>query len=46
MRHLSGRPSTTRPLDNIRRVRLKVEEDRRLNIREIESDVGVPNITV
>ena len=36
----SGRPSTTKTLDNIERVRLAIEGDRRLTIRELENDLG------
>ena len=42
----SGRPSTTKTLDNIERVRLAIEGDRRLTVREIENDLGIPKTTV
>ena len=42
----SGRPSTTKTLDNIERVRLAIEEDRRLSVRELENDLGIPKTTV
>ena len=42
----SGRPSTTKTLDNIEWVRLAIEQDRRLTIRELENDLGTPKTTV
>ena len=42
----SGRPSTTKTLDNIERVRLAIEGDRRLPVRELENDLGIPKSTV
>ena len=42
----SGRPSTTKRLDNIERVRLAIESDRRLTVRELENDLGIPKTTV
>ena len=42
----SGRPSTTKTLDNIERVRLAIEGDRRLTVRELENDLGMPKTTV
>ena len=42
----SGRPSTTETLDYIERVRLAIEGDRRLTVRELENDLGIPKITV
>ena len=42
----SGRPSTTKILDNIERVRLAIEGDRRLTVRELENDLGIPKTTV
>ena len=42
----SGRPSTTETLDNIERVRLAIEGDRRLTVRELENDLGIPKTTV
>ena len=42
----SGRPSTTKTLDNIERVRLTIEGDRRLTVRELENDLGIPKTTV
>ena len=35
----SGRPSTTKTLDNIERVRHAIEGDRRLTVRELENDL-------
>ena len=43
---LSGRPSTTKTLDNIERVRLAIEGDRRLTVRELENDLGIPKTAV
>ena len=37
----SGRPSTRKTLDNIERVRLVIEGDRRLTVRELENDLGL-----
>ena len=42
----SGRPSATKPLDNIERVRLAIEGDRRLTFRKLENDLGIPKTTV
>ena len=42
----SGRPSSTKTLDNIERVRLAIEGDRRLTVRELENDLGIPKTTV
>ena len=42
----SCRPSTTKALDNIERVRLAIEGDRRLTVRELENDLGIPKTTV
>ena len=41
-----GRPSTTKTLDNIKRVRLAIEGDRRLTIRELENDLGITKTNV
>ena len=38
----SSRPSTTKTLDNIERVRLAIEEDHRMTVRELEEDLGIP----
>ena len=38
----SGRPSTTKTLDNIERVRLAIEQDRRMTVWELEEDLGIP----
>ena len=40
----SGRPSTTKTFDNIERVRLAIEGDRRLTVRELENDIGIPKL--
>ena len=42
----SGRPSTIKTLDNIERVRLAIEVDRRLTVRELENDLGIPKASV
>ena len=42
----SDRPSTTKTLDNIDRVQLAIEGDRRLTVRELEGDLGLPKTTV
>ena len=38
----SGRPSLTTTPENIERVRLAIEGDRRLTIQELENDLGIP----
>ena len=42
----SGRPSTTKTLDNLERVRLVIEGDRRLTVRKRKNDLGIPKTTV
>ena len=42
----SGRPSTTKTLDNIECVRLAIEGDRRLTVCELGNDLGIPKTTV
>ena len=42
----SGRHSTTKTLDNIERVRLAIEGDRRLTVRKVENDPGIPKTSV
>ena len=42
----SGRPSLTTTLEKIERVRLAIEGDRRLTVRELENDLGIPKTTV
>ncbi|XP_020299181.1 putative uncharacterized protein FLJ37770, partial [Pseudomyrmex gracilis] len=42
----SGRPSSAITPKNVERVRLAIEEDRRLTVRELESDLGIPKTTV
>ena len=37
---------TTKTLDNIERVRPAIEGDRRLTVRELENDLGIPKTTV
>ena len=41
-----GRPSTTKTLDNIERVRLMSEQDRRMTVRELEGDLGIPKTII
>ena len=42
----SGRPSLTTIPENIERMRLAIEGDRRLTVRELENDLGIPKTTV
>ena len=42
----SGRPSTTKTLDHIELMRLAIEGDRRLTVRELENNLGIPKTTV
>ena len=42
----SGRPLMTKILDNIELVRLAIKGDRRLTVRELENDLGIPKTTV
>ena len=42
----SGWPLLTTTPENIERVRLTIESDRRLNVRELENDLGIPETTV
>ena len=42
----SGRPSLTTTPENIDHVRLAIEGDRRLTVRELENDLGIPKTTV
>ena len=42
----SGRHLTTKKIDNIERVRLVIEGDHRLTVRELENDPGIPKTTV
>ena len=42
----SGRPSTTKTLDNIERVRLAIEEDRRMTVMELEEDLEIPKTII
>ena len=42
----SGRPSLTKTPEKIERVRLAIEGDRRLTVRELENDLGIPKTTV
>ena len=40
----SGRPSLTTTPENIERVRLAIEGDCRLTVRELENDFGIPTV--
>ena len=42
----SGRPSLTTTPENIEHVGLAIEGDRRLTVRELENDLGIPKTTV
>ncbi|GFW53215.1 protein GVQW3 [Trichonephila clavipes] len=42
----SGRPSTGTLSHNIERVRVAVEQDRRLTVRELEDEIRIPKSTV
>ena len=42
----SGRASLTTTPENIERVRLAIEGDLRLTVRELENDLGIPKTTV
>ena len=42
----SGRPSLKTTPENIERVRLAIKGDRRLTVRELENDLGIPKTTV
>ena len=42
----SGPPLLTTTPEIIERVRLAIEGDRRLTVRELENDLGIPNTTV
>ena len=40
------RPSTKKTLDHIEWMRLAIEGDRRLTVRQLENDIGIPKTTV
>lgn len=42
----SGRPSTTKTADNIEGMRLAIEQDRRMTVRELEEDLGIPKTII
>ena len=42
----SGRPSTSRTPENVESVRAAINENRRLTVRELEEDLGIPRTTV
>ena len=41
-----GRPATSRAPENDERVRAAINEGRRLTVRELEADLGIPETTV
>jgi len=42
----SGRPLTSRTPENVERVRAAINENRRLTVRELEEDLGIPRTIV
>jgi hypothetical protein len=42
----SGRPSTSRTPENVESVRAAIKENRRLTVRELEEDLGIPRTIV
>ncbi|XP_054431328.1 protein GVQW3-like [Pteronotus mesoamericanus] len=42
----SGRPATSRTPENVERVRAAISKGRRLTVRELEADLGIPKTTV
>ncbi|XP_042243396.1 protein GVQW3-like [Homarus americanus] len=42
----SGRPSTSRTPENVERVQVAINENRRLTVRELEDDLGIPGTIV
>jgi len=42
----SGRPSTSRTPENVESVRAAINENRRLTVRELEEDLGIPRTVV
>ncbi|XP_033232083.1 uncharacterized protein LOC117183040 [Belonocnema kinseyi] len=42
----SGRPSRRTSSDNVKRLRVAVEQDRRLTMKELEDELGIPKSTV
>ena len=42
----SGRPPKTKTLDKIERVRLAIEGDRRLTVRDLENDLTIPKTAI
>jgi transposase len=42
----SGRPSTSRTPENVESVRAAINEDRRMTVRELEEDLGIPRTVV
>ena len=43
---ISGRPATSRTPENVERVRAAINKDRRLTVRELEKDLGIPKTIV
>lgn len=42
----SGRPATARTPENVERVRIAINKNRRLTVRELEEDHGIPKTIV
>jgi len=42
----SGRPSSSRTPENVERVRAAINKNRRLTVRELEEDLGIPKTSV
>lgn len=42
----SGRPSTSKTAENVERVRSAINKNRRLTVRELEEDLGIPKTIV
>ncbi|CAK9827830.1 Protein GVQW3, partial [Anthophora retusa] len=42
----SGRPSSTKTPENVERIRTVINENRRLTVREIGNDLGIPKTIV
>lgn len=42
----TGRPTTSSTTENIERVREAIDEDRRITVRELEEDLGIPRSSI
>jgi histone-lysine N-methyltransferase SETMAR len=42
----SGRPTTSSSTENMKRVREALDEDRRMTVRELEEDLGIPRSSI